>query len=242
MADLINCLRCSFHGVQTDFLCKSNLQYLKTCGPCNQKRNEEAAQKCADQDKENSEKSNWCALGKDKSVDGPPTLAWNNFIPLLTKNEDKAYELHALVVLDDEASVAPEQSNDRSHDLALHLAKVVWNTTGYRFKWVSATTPSCLNKAKHEKATRWKRKARLRTVSPLTHFTVHSYKGSRQRTRPQKQESDRHAWQWNSINAVAGYLWRWTGVIWNWQAFIWRTIDLTHHIQIYRYLKKLQET
>ncbi|KAF8222415.1 hypothetical protein L208DRAFT_1413482 [Tricholoma matsutake] len=39
MADLIKCLWCSFCGAQTDFPCKPNLQYLKTCATCNTKQN-----------------------------------------------------------------------------------------------------------------------------------------------------------------------------------------------------------
>jgi hypothetical protein len=112
------------------------MQYMKTCGTCNQKRNEVATKNCTEAEKESPEKSKQHALRKDKSVDGPPMLTWDEFISLLVQNKDKPYELHASVVLNETASEAPKWpgSDDRIHDLSVHLAKLIWTTTGYRFK------------------------------------------------------------------------------------------------------------
>jgi hypothetical protein len=85
-----------------------------------------------DKEKENPEKPKRRILGKDKSIGGPPTLAWQDFIPLLTRHKETAFELYAVV----EASSAPGRSNDESHSLALYLAKAVWDATGFRFKSV----------------------------------------------------------------------------------------------------------
>ena len=135
MTDLIKCQRCSFRGLQTEFPCKANLQYLQTCAPCTQKRNELAEKKRQEHgDKENLDIATRRPLGKDKSAAGPPTLIWTEFIPLLEKYKDSAFELHAAVSLDYEALDIPEQSEDRCHVLAQQLAKVVWNATGFRFK------------------------------------------------------------------------------------------------------------
>ena len=46
---------------------KSKMQYMKTCGICNQKRNGVATENCTEAEKENPEKSKPCTLGKDKS-------------------------------------------------------------------------------------------------------------------------------------------------------------------------------
>ena len=135
MTDLIKCQRCRFRGLQTEFLRKANLQYLKTCALCTQKRNQAAEKKRQKHsEKENVDMETRCPLGKDKSASGPPTLAWAEFIPLLKKYKESAFELHAAVVLDYETLDIPEQSEDHCHILAQRLAKAVWNATGFRFK------------------------------------------------------------------------------------------------------------
>jgi hypothetical protein len=154
MPDLIKCQRCSFRGAQHDFPRKPNLQYLKTCGPCTKKRNEEAEKKRLDKEKENPEKPKRRILGKDKSIGGPPTLTWQDFISLLTRHKEVAFELHAVVILNDEASSAPGRSDDQSHNLAMYLAKVVWNTTGFRFKSVYYASDSVPNMTDLHLATR----------------------------------------------------------------------------------------
>ena len=65
---------------------------------------------------------------------GPPTLAWAEFIALLERYKESAFELHAAVVLDHETLDIPQESEDHCHVLAQHLAKAVWNATGFRFK------------------------------------------------------------------------------------------------------------
>lgn len=136
MADrVIKCQRCKFRGLQTEFPRKANLQYLKTCASCTQKRNEAAETKRQEHGKkENTDIETRCPLGKDKSASGPPTLAWAEFIALLERYKESAFELHAAVVLDHETLDIPQESEDHCHVLAQHLAKAVWNATGFRFK------------------------------------------------------------------------------------------------------------
>ncbi|KAF8231161.1 hypothetical protein L208DRAFT_1399270 [Tricholoma matsutake] len=73
MADLIKCLWCLFHGTQTDFPFKPNLQYLKTCTTCNAKQNKSA--------------------GKNhlETPGGLPTFSWNIFNQLLMENKDSMF-------------------------------------------------------------------------------------------------------------------------------------------------------
>ena len=135
MTDLIKCQRCSFRGLQAEYPRKANLQYLKTCAPCTQKRNEAAEKKRREHgEKENTDIATRRPLGKDKSSSGPPTLAWTEFISLLEKYKESAFELHTIIVLDYETLDMPDQSKDRCHVLAQHLAKAVWNATGFQFK------------------------------------------------------------------------------------------------------------
>ena len=94
MSDLVKCMRCSFHGKQTDFPRKSNLQYLKTCAPCTQKRNDKAAEKQKPGgDKENAPPPKRRALGRDKTAEGPPTIKLDMFISLLEANKDGGFEV-----------------------------------------------------------------------------------------------------------------------------------------------------
>lgn len=132
MADLIKCTCCKFRGPQTDFpCCGDNLQYIKTCQPCTEKKNALAADKKRQKTGEDSEEPQ-CKrprpLGKDTSSCGPPTLDWEVFTSLLANNKDSAFELHALVLLGDKVS------GDNGIVLASLLAREIWHITGYRFK------------------------------------------------------------------------------------------------------------
>ncbi|KAF8231168.1 hypothetical protein L208DRAFT_1278438, partial [Tricholoma matsutake] len=67
------------------------------------------------------------------------TLAWTGFIALLEKYKETAFELHTAVVLDYETLDMPEQSEDHCHVLAQHLAKAIWNATGFQFNLTTYT-------------------------------------------------------------------------------------------------------
>lgn len=115
--------------LQTKFPCKANLQYLKTCASCTQKRNEAAKKKRQEHsEKENTDIETRRPLRKDKSASSPPTLAWAEFIPLL---KESAFELHTAVILDYETLDIPQESEDHCHILAQHLAKAVWDATDF---------------------------------------------------------------------------------------------------------------
>ena len=137
MADLIKCLQCSFRGAQTDFPCKPNLQYLKTCATCNTKQNESAGKKRATKENENPSKKKQWGLGKDKTPGSPPTFVWSIFNQLLTENKDSVFKFRTFVMLKDDATTAPEQSEQPGHGIATHIAKTAWDLTGFRFKFVT---------------------------------------------------------------------------------------------------------
>jgi hypothetical protein len=79
--------------------------------------------------KENQEEKRSQPL--EKSSDRPPTLRWENFVLLLKEYRDHACELDAFIVEPDRAPLVPVPD---SHCLAAAVSKVVWETTGYRFK------------------------------------------------------------------------------------------------------------
>ncbi|KAG6835113.1 hypothetical protein H0H93_004744 [Arthromyces matolae] len=135
--NLVKCSRCAYRGPQSSFPRRALDHYLKTCNSCTAKNNN-AAKKRRRQQNDNdddddsaseSESKRRRLLGKDVGIEGPPTLQWSQIAHLLKDNADHEFELHAYAQLDD-----PNIYLNRSGaELARHIAKLVWDLTGYRF-------------------------------------------------------------------------------------------------------------
>lgn len=156
-AQIIKCHRCSFRGLLTEFPQKNNLQYLKVCFACKEKRAEKLASKRGE-DTSNKENVTRNSHGKNTSLSGPPLLPWDTFIALLAQNKDQAFELHAFVKLQ---SVALFEDIGTGHKVAVAIATSVRQATGFRFKYVAPFFLSMAAKRHCEVIKRTRKVARL---------------------------------------------------------------------------------
>jgi hypothetical protein len=104
------------------------LKHTKDCHDCREKRNKNKKTE-KEEENENATRKRRAPLGKDTSVKGPPTVSLAAFISLLEGNKEKAFEIHTFVQL------SGLESNS-GHDCAIELSKMIWNATGFRFKYV----------------------------------------------------------------------------------------------------------
>ena len=192
-------MQCKFTGEQHEFPWKPNLQYYKTCKLCTKKK----AQQWQDQQ---ANKPKCPAPGKDTTSGSLLTIAWDVFLMLLAENKMHAFDLHAFVSLDRKHAMLKvelgSEANMSSHQLAMHIARAVWNQTGFQFKYVMLDAASTMiNTYFCKLASRSKQKAWGLHVpvgsSACTHFTVPNLKGNRQS----------QSWLWMCANSVHGWWW-----------------------------------
>jgi hypothetical protein len=160
---LMKCPCCSFKGPPSEFPRNASLKILKTCGKCLTKvAVKQAGRAGAGKENQGEEKSQ--PAGKSKvASDHPPMLEWEIFISLLKNCCDHACELNAFVTDPSRTALTPIKN---CHDWAIAVSRVVWEATGYCFKYVclSAVAASVLTVDK----------AIICTQITLTYFIVHN--------------------------------------------------------------------
>ena len=131
LSQVVKCVRCTYRGRQDSFPRNAHLQFLKTCTSCLEKQSANRSLKKMISGKENIPQK---ATGARRRVgEGrPSTLAWEEFVVLLSKHKGQAVEFSAFVKELSQEATEPREDLER----AKAAAKAVWDATGYRFKYV----------------------------------------------------------------------------------------------------------
>jgi hypothetical protein len=56
------------------------------------------------------------------------------FISSLEDNKDSAFELHAIIALENDETAPQVPPGNSAHSLGMSIAKAAWDATGFRFK------------------------------------------------------------------------------------------------------------